>query len=89
MVVPRLACRECPRLDGVVAGDAGLRGDPVVVCTCDGEVRLLAGMAPSAMAVWIPAVIPFGVTGTGSLSCEGVVGRELAMRACPSSDSIS
>jgi hypothetical protein len=92
VVVPRLACRACPRLNGVVDAEVGLPG---VVPPGEGE---LAGELPTAVLIGVglpgdatassPAATPFMLTGADSFSSDGVVGCEL-MIALPSSVSAS
>lgn len=85
IVVPRLACRPCPRRNGVVdieIGDVGETGVPglggTAVLRGEGEVGF-------AMTCSSAAATPFGDIGGTASSC-GVAGWEL-MRPLPSSDS--
>jgi hypothetical protein len=99
IVVPKLACRECPRLnppprDGLI-GLVGLVGEytgETGVCVGVGDVlvlMLVSGVL-AEMTFSSLAATPLGVTGGGSVSgfSEGVVGTD-DMMALPSSESAS
>jgi hypothetical protein len=94
IVVPRLAWRACPRLNGVVglAGDCSGVGlpadgaDAVLMRARVGEPA--AGAALSASAFSSDSATPLGETGAGWENSEGVVGWEERM-AFPSSESAS
>jgi hypothetical protein len=91
IVVPKLACLECPRLNtaGNVTGE-GLGCDPD-----EGVDALLldTGVPRAAISFSKPSEIPFpaGIAlGAGVMSgSDGVVGRELERMAFPSSESAS
>ena len=85
IVVPRLACRPCPRRNGDTpdTGDVGDNGEPGA--GGGGAPSAAVGCVPVAMACSSAAVTPLGETG-GTVSSAGVVGCE-EMRPLPSSDS--
>ena len=87
IVVPRLACRPCPRRNGVepALGDVGESGEPGVAGATGAGRSVDIGVGPLAMTCSSAAVTPLGETG-GTVSSAGVVGCEL-MRPLPSSDS--
>lgn len=99
IVVPRLAWRECPRLNapgtvGLVGlvGVVGLVGEytgETGVCGVEGALVLMLVMVPADIAFSSLALTPLGVTGGGAVSglSVGVVGRD--MMALPSSESAS
>ena len=96
IVVPKLACRECPRLkppprDGLM-GLVGLVGEYTGepgICT-GGLVLMLARGKPAVITFSSLAVTPLGVMGGGTVSgfSDGVVGSD-DMMALPSSESAS
>ena len=87
IVVPRLACLECPRRKPVATGLAdgdGVPDPPVSVLMRDNGVE---GTDPVAMAFSRPAETPLALTGPVSLFSDGVAGPEPDdMSALPSSE---
>ncbi len=92
IVVPKLACRPWPLLNGAAEGDVGEPGEPVGEYAGEAElVRWCVGViVPLEIAASILAATPLAATGVlGVSSCsEGVVGTEFRM-ALPSSESAS
>jgi len=91
IVVPRLACRECPRLNGPDVGDVGLAGDEVgdIVGVVVLMVLSGGGTVPVPLEEMVAsrtAVTPLALIGMESRSPAGVVGSELEMMARPSSE---
>ena len=89
IVVPRLACRPCPRRNGDAVddkGDPGEMGDPGEG-SCPSDVLIAVGGAGVvAMTCSSAAATPLGDTVGAVASSDGVAGWE-EMRPLPSSDS--
>ncbi len=79
MVVPKLACLPCPRLNGVdgEGGDPGPGDTGPLPAVMDGVRECVGVIVPLEMAASMLAATPFAATGVEASSCsppEGVPG---------------